>query len=171
MNSDELDKVRRKLAKRYGLPDDVAAVLSPATPEVMEEEAVRWAAALKTGSPVPATTESMLAAAKAAGAKRMVRLLSPDRKAPADTVDVEAIEAATNAAEVGALERRRRVHADMLRGIHPPRTSEVDLLSSVTDSRPVTDKDTVAKLVEESRERAEQPDAERGGWREVSDDD
>jgi hypothetical protein len=171
VSGDEVDKVRRKLARKYGLPDDVAAALHPATAEVMEEEAVRWAVALKTGTPVPANTETMLALAKEAGAERMVRLLSPDRNAPADNVPTEAIEAATNAAELAALDRRCRVDADKLRLIHPTRTSERDVLSTSTDTGRVADKETVAKLVEESRQRAEQPDAERGGWREVSGDE
>lgn len=171
MSSDEVNKVRRRLAVKYGLSDEVAAVLSAGTPEVMEDEAVRWSVALNTGAAVPATTTSMLALAKAAGAERLVRLLSPDRDAAADNVDTDAVEAATNAAELAVLDRQRRGEADSLRLIHPQRTSESDMLSTITDTGRTVDKETVAKLIEESKQRAEQPDAERGGWKELSSDE
>lgn len=150
MNEDEQTELRLKLRRKYGLPEDVAAALGGTTPEALEHEAIRWSEVLRTGAPTPATTEELLAKAKEAGASRVAWLLSKERNAAADEVDHEAVEAATNAAELAAIGRRRQADAEQLRSIHPGRS--VDDTPRV-DTGPVEPETTVEDLVRQAQRR------------------
>lgn len=162
--SDELDEAKRKLGKRYKLGADVVAALAGQTWEELEAEAIRWAKLRQTGAPIPMSTEEALEKARLAGAERTLRLLDPDRKAAADDVDHEAVEAATNAAELAALGRQREEQADALRLIHPRRE---DRVLTTPDERlgDVADLDATRKAVEKAKERRLQGDPD--SWREV----
>lgn len=150
MTESEQTELRRKLRLKYSLPEDVAAALGGTTPEQLEHEAIRWSEVLRTGAPIPATTEEMLAKAKQAGADRVVRLLSPDPDAPANDVDHEAVEAATNAAEIAAIGRRRRAEAEEVGMVHGHRVADATPESRSGPDEPEL---TVADLVRQAQRR------------------
>ena len=162
--TDDLDRVKRELGKKYQLSEDVVAALASETPQDLEAEAIRWAKLRQTGAPIPMSTEEALEKARLAGAERTLRLLDTDRKAAADDVDHEAVEAATNAAELAALGRQREEQADALRLIHPRRE---DRILTTPDERlgDVADLDATRKALEEAKERRLQGDPD--SWREV----
>ena len=164
MTEAEETELRRNLQRKYSLPEDVAAALGGTTPEALEHEAIRWSEVLRTGAPIPASTESMLAKAKQAGADRVVRLLSTDRRAAADEVDHEAIEAATNAAELAAIGRRRQADAEQLRTLHGTRTADATPVANIGPDEPEL---TVEDLVQQARDQRNSIDRLPGGWSEV----
>ena len=103
---DDLKSVRAELAKKYGLNKDIAACLDGEDPLALEEDAKKWAKALRN-EPREPRTKDLFEAAKRAGLARTTRLLDPDREAAADDLDREAIGAAKRAARVAGAIRRR----------------------------------------------------------------
>ena len=166
--TDDLDRVKTELGKKYRLNEDVLAVLTGDTPQDLEAEAIRWSKALRTGAEVPMSMEQLMEKARLARADRTLRLLDPYRKAAADDVDHEAIEAATNAGELAALGRQQAQQKDALRLIHPRRE---DRVLTTPDERlgDVADLDATRKALEEAGELRR--DGDGSGWREVGSDD